>query len=48
MADSKSSYAGKIQNAGPQKVSAPYASGSKKGKSAVTRGNDLRTGKSGK
>lgn len=48
MADSKSGYAGKIQNAGAQKVSAPYSSGGKKGKSAVTKGSDLRTGKSSK
>lgn len=48
MSDSKSGYAGKIQNAGAQKVSAPYSSSGKKGKSAVTKGGDLRTGKSGK
>ena len=47
MADSKSGYAGKIQNAGAQKVSAPYAGGGKKGKSTVTKGNDLRTGRAG-
>lgn len=48
MADSKSGYAGKIQSAGAQKVNAPYPSGGKKGKSTVTRGGDLRTGKGSK
>lgn len=48
MSDSKSGYAGKIQNAGAQKVNAPYSSGGKKGKGTVTRGSDLRTGKTGK
>lgn len=48
MADSKSGYAGKVQNAGAQKVNALYAGGGKKGKSTVTKGGDLRTGKSGK
>lgn len=48
MADSKSGYAGKIQNTGAQKVNAPYAGGGKKGKSTVTKGGDLRTGKGGK
>lgn len=48
MADSKSGYAGKIQNTGVQKVNAPYASGGKKGKGTVTRGNDLRPGRTGK
>jgi len=48
MPDSKSGYAGKIQNAGAQKVNAPYSSGGKKGKSSVTRGGDLRAGKGGK
>lgn len=48
MSDSKSGYAGKIQNAGAQKVNAPYSNGGRKGKSTVTRGGDLRTGKTGK
>lgn len=48
MSDNKSGYAGKIQNAGAQKVNAPYSSGGKKGNSTVTRGSDLRAGKGGK
>lgn len=44
MAEGKSGYAGKIQNAGAQKVNAPYSSGGKKGQSTVKTGNDLRTG----
>ncbi len=47
MADSRSGYAGKIQNAGAQKVNAPYPSGGGKGKSTVVKGGDLRTGKKG-
>ena len=41
-------YAGRIQNAGAQKVQAPFGTGAKKGKSTVKTGGDLRTGKSGK
>lgn len=48
MADSKCGYAGKIQNAGAQKVKAPFSTGAKKGKSTVKTGGDLRTGKAGK
>ena len=48
MSDNKNGYAGKIQNAGAQKVNAPYSSGGKKGKSTVAKGSDLRTGKRGK
>lgn len=36
------SYTGKISNSGPQVVKAPVASGSKKGKSTVKKGDDLR------
>jgi len=45
MADSRCGYAGKIQNAGAQKVKAPFANSGKKGKSTVKTGSDLRTGK---
>lgn len=48
MSENRSGYAGKIQNAGAQKVSAVYSSGGKKGKSSVTKGRDLRTGKGSK
>ena len=43
-----SGYAGKIQNAGAQKVQAPFGASAKKGKSTVKTGGDLRTGKTGK
>ena len=36
-------YAGRIQNAGAQKVQAPFSTGAKKGKSTVKTGGDLRT-----
>ena len=39
-------YAGKISNAGPQKVEAVFPASHSKG-SKVTKGNDLRTGKKG-
>lgn len=45
MADSKCGYAGRIQNTGVQKVTAPFANSAKKGKSTVKTGNDLRSGK---
>jgi len=48
MSDSKSGYAGKIQNTGAQKVKAPFANSGKKGKSTVKTGSDLRTGRAGK
>ena len=41
----KKSYAGSIQHSGAQKVNAPYGDQTKKGKSNVKRGEDLRTGK---
>ena len=44
MANGKSGYAGKIQNAGAQKVQAPCANSGKKGKTTVKTGSDLRTG----
>lgn len=41
--EKKPTYAGKIQNTGTQKVTAPFAS--KKGKAGkVTKGEDLRKG----
>lgn len=48
MAEGKSGYAGKVQHTGAQKVSAPYSSSGKKGKSTIKTGNDLRTGRTGK
>ena len=39
-------YAGKIGNAGPQKVDAVFPAKHSKG-SKVAKGNDLRTGKKG-
>lgn len=39
-------YAGKISNAGPQKVDAVFPASHSKG-SKVTKGNDLRAGKKG-
>lgn len=41
-------YIGRISNGGAQTVQAPHQVKGKKGKSTVTRGNDLRAGKSGK
>lgn len=41
----KKGYIGKIGNSGAQKVTAPLANVGGKGKSAVKRGDDLRTGK---
>lgn len=38
-------YAGKVKNAGAQKVQAPFANKGKKGSTVVKTGNDLRTGK---
>jgi len=35
-------YAGKISNAGVQKVQAPMAQNAKKGKGTVKKGEDLR------
>ena len=40
------SYAGKIGNAGPQKVEAVFPASHNKG-SKVTKGSDLRAGKKG-
>lgn len=45
MSGSKCGYAGKIQNAGAQKVKAPFAGSAKKGKTTIRTGNDLRTGR---
>lgn len=42
---SKTSYAGRIQNSGAQKVKAPLATETKKGNATVKTGTDLRTGK---
>ena len=42
----KKGYAGKIQNTGTQKVSAPQQSTGKSGKSTVKTGTDLRAGQS--
>ena len=39
-------YAGKISNAGPQKVEAVFPASHSKG-SKVTKGSDLRAGKKG-
>ena len=39
-------YAGKISNAGPQKVEAVFPASRSKG-SKVTKGSDLRAGKKG-
>lgn len=39
----KPTYAGRIQNAGAQKVTAPFAGGNKKGTATVKTGEDLRT-----
>lgn len=38
-------YVGKIGHSGVQKVTAPNAGETKKGKNIVKTGNDLRTGK---
>lgn len=48
MANSKCGYAGRIQNAGAQKVKAPFSTNGKEGKTTVKSGSDLRTGKSSK
>lgn len=47
MMKNKPTYAGKISNAGTQKVQAPFPAESSP-KNTVKRGEDLRTGKSGK
>ena len=41
-------YIGRIANSGTQTVQAPSQTKGKKGKGSVTRGSDLRAGKSGK
>ena len=41
--DGRPGYAGKIQNAGAQKVQAPFSTSGKKGKSTIKSGNDLRS-----
>ncbi len=41
-------YIGRISHSGAQVVEAPNNKKGKRGKSTVTRGTDLRTGKGGK
>lgn len=49
MSDKKNVYAGRIKNAGTQRVEAPFSAGSKGRKGTVRyEGKDLRTGSSGK
>lgn len=44
MADKKCGYAGSIKNTSSQVVRAPFTQESKKGKSTVKTGKDLRNG----
>lgn len=44
MAGKKPGYAGSIKNTGSQVVRAPFTQESKKGKSTVKTGKDLRSG----
>lgn len=44
MAGKKPGYAGSIKNTGSQVVRAPFTHESKKGKSTVKTGKDLRSG----
>ena len=44
MAGKKPGYAGSIKNTGAQVVRAPFTQESKKGKSTVKTGKDLRSG----
>lgn len=44
MANKKCGYAGSIKNTGAQVVKAPFTQESKKGKSTVKSGKDLRSG----